>query len=124
MPFQPKQRVIAVNASGGALVSIPASVLFKRMLITETPDPNVPATFNPQGIVYQTSRDGFVASFVLLPGEDLVIEDSVLGGSGGGRTISAPAIPMPNGNTRTADVVVKVISATATATQVLVREWV
>jgi hypothetical protein len=115
----PKRTLVAVNASGGALVLISASKFAKYVEIQECP-PEDSVTYAPQGLIITLPDDGYVYEYPLLPGQIW---------SGGDDTYRAklgfaiPAMTDPANNTIAATPYMKVISATGTATQVMVTEW-
>lgn len=120
----PKQRVIAINAAGGTVVLISSSKFARYVEIVECA-PNG-ATYNgtnfsPTGINYNLPDDGYVATYALLPAQTLPIGDNSW------KRDKAVGVPTgmtdPAGNAIGPQGYVKMISATASATQVLVREW-
>ena len=64
----PKRTVVAINASGGALVLISASKFAKYVEITECPPEGTSDTYAPQGLIVTLPDDGYVAQFGLPPG--------------------------------------------------------
>jgi hypothetical protein len=120
----PKETIVAINASGGAVTAISASKSSKYVEIQECP----PQTYNntgsepfaPQGLLYTKPDDNFVTEYPLLPGEILPLGDNSYRGKLGFGFAGATD---PAGNSIPATVYIKAISATSTATQVRVREW-
>jgi hypothetical protein len=120
----PKETIIAVPASGGAAVIISATKTARYIEIQEC----APSTYNntgnapfaPQGLVYQKPDDNYVASFPLLPGEIVAIGDNNWRSKA---SIGWQGATDPAGNSIPATPYIKVLSATATATQVRLREW-
>lgn len=118
----PTRRVILINASGGALVTISASIPCAYVEIQECP-PNG-GTFNgsnyaPTGMNYNQPDDNFVATFGLNPGDVFSKGDA----TNKNRQIGMNQISFPDGTKSTATVYGKFVSATAGTTQVEVREW-
>lgn len=125
-----KRTIYQINASGGALVSIVATAGSRKVVIQECPPEDPPgastyngANFAPQGSQYTLPDDGFVQIFPLLPDDQLVFENHIAQGRGAGSFQGGPAQTDPGGRTIPARIYCKLISATATATQVLVIEY-
>lgn len=129
--FFPKRRVVAVNGSAGAFVSISPTLPFcRKMEITECPPGSgtftnaSPNDYQPQGLNYQLVDDNFVATIALVPADTLRFGDDVAQGTGLGRALGGVAYTDASGTAVTTNVLVKLRSATVTATQVEVREWI
>jgi len=121
-----KRTIYAINGSGGALVSIPATAGSRRVEIVECAPGGglyTGGNFAPQGLNYTRPDDGFVTILPLLPAATLVLDDVRATGKGAGVFQGGPAQTDPAGNTVAARIHCKLISATATSTQVLVIEF-
>ena len=119
----PTEIIVPINGSGGAAVKISASKFAKYVEIQECPPKNFDNNthpFAPQGLLYQKPDDNFVASYPLLPGEVLPLGDNTYRSHVG---FANPDMKDPANNDIPATVYIQVLSATATATQVRVREW-
>jgi hypothetical protein len=118
----PQRRVIAVPANTGSPVLISASIFCGYAEITECA-PNggtyEGGAFTGQGLNVQRADENYVNTYGLPPGVVWPIGDAIRKNHSEG----VPATPDPNGTTRAATPWIKVISATSTATQVLVTEW-
>jgi len=118
----PKQRVIAINGSAGAQVLITASISAGYIEIVECA-PNGGTygggTFTGQGLNYQRADENYVNTYGLPPGVVIPIGDAIAKN----RCVGMPGWTYPDGSVRPATPLVKVISATGTATQILVTEW-
>lgn len=120
----PKERIIAVNGSGGAEVLISASIFTGYVEIQEVPPGSEDSGtytggFAPQGLNYQRADENYANTYPLTPGDTIILGDSIQKN----RSIGVPSMGQADGNTRPATPFVKVISATVTATSVRVREW-
>jgi len=115
----PKERIIAVNGSGGGQVLISASIFTGYVEIEECPPAAYVGAFNAQGIVYQRADENYANNYPLVPGDAIIIGDSVQKN----RSMGVPQMTMADQTVRPATPFVKVISATVTATNVRVREW-
>jgi hypothetical protein len=116
----PVKREIAVNASGGAEVLISASIATGYIEILEMPaEPYGGGAFTGQGLNYQRADENYANTYPLPPGAILAIGDSIRKN----RCEGMPGWTYPDGTVRPPTPLVKVISATATATNVEVREW-
>lgn len=115
----PKRTLVAINASGGALVLISASKFAKYVEIQECP-PEDSVTFNPQGLIYTLPDDGYVYEYPLVPGQIWSAGDESYRGKLG---FAIPAMTDPANNSIPATPYMKAISGTGTATQVMVTEW-
>lgn len=126
--YFPKRRVVAINGSAGAFVSISPTLPFcRKMEIVECPPGSGTwdgTNFNPMGLNYQLADDNFLTTIAQLPGDTLRFGDDVAQGAGRGRPLGAVAYTDPSGQSVTTNVIVKLRSATVTATQVEVREWI
>lgn len=119
---QPKRTVIALNASGGAYVSIPCSRFARYVEISECPPDGGSFTggnYAPQGTNFTLPDDGFVHVNALLPGDVMPIGDRNFPRDRGGQ----PGWTDPTGAAVGATIYCKMKSATITATQVQVLEW-
>jgi hypothetical protein len=78
-------RLISVNATGGAQVTVNASGAVCRFEVIE--DESV----TPQGLVYQIERDRFVGTYQLAPSTQPIIEqNSLRAGRGSSRQLGLP----------------------------------
>lgn len=120
----PKETIVAVPASGGTPAVISATKSSKYVEIEECAPADYDNTgahpFAPQGLVYQKPDDNFTASYALLPGEILPLGDDTYRAKLG---FGFPGATDPAGNSIPATVYIQCLSATATATQVRIREW-
>lgn len=114
----PKDRVIAVNGNAGAYVLISASIFAGYAEISECP-PLGGGAFAPQGLTYQRADENYANTYALIAGDTFPVGDSI----NKNRSEGVPSMTMADGSARPATPWIKVLSATATATQVLVREW-
>lgn len=122
---RPKIRVITVPGSAGAYVDIACTIPCRRMEIIEVPpDTTFNGTWTAQGLNYKKSDDGYVAIHGMDVGASLALGDEVARGKGAGGIIGWPAQTNHFGETRAADIPFKLKSATVTATQVQVTEWI
>lgn len=116
----PKRTIIVVNASGGAQVLVSATQFDGYVEITECP----PATyaggaFTGQGCLYQRADENYANTYPLVAGAILQFGDAIQKNRGEG----VLAMTMPDGSSRPATPFIKIISATATATNVQLSEW-
>jgi hypothetical protein len=116
----PKRTIVAINASGGAQKVISASIFCGYAEVTECP----PATyaggaFTGQGLLYQRADENYANTYPLTPGQILQVGDAIRKEHSEG----IPGFTYPDGSTRPATPWFKIISATATPTQVMVTEW-
>lgn len=125
-----KRTIYPVNGSGGAYVPIPCTASSRKVVIQECPPENPPdgsnwngANFAPQGLNFTRPDDGFVQVFPLLPDDPLILEHPLAAGKAGGSLQGTPQQQDPAGRTIPATIYCKLISATATATQVEVIEY-
>jgi hypothetical protein len=112
----PQTRLIAINGSGGAKVLISASVMAGYVEIQEWP---LTPSSQLQGLSIQRSDENYANTYPLPPGSIWSIGDSVRKN----RCEGVPSFTYPDNVVRPATPWIEVISATATATQVMVREW-
>lgn len=120
-----KTTIYAVNGSGGAYVAIPSTAGSRRVTIVECPPAGGSfndTNFAPQGLNYKLPRDGFVQVYPNLPGQAIVLGDSIAWGKGAGALLGGPAQTDPGGRTIPATTYIELISATVTGTQVAVTE--
>lgn len=122
----PVRRVVTVNASGGAFVTISPSGPCRYMEISECP-PNAGTydgtNFNPTGCNYQRADEAYANTYALLPGATLALGDRSFGRD---RQIGIPAgMTDPAGQAIAQSVIgtIKIKSATAGTTQVEVDEY-
>lgn len=123
----PKRRTIAVNGSAGALVLISASIFTGYVEIQECPPGSEQAgggtytggAFTGQGLNYQRADENYANTYPLIPGQILQFGDAIRKNEG----IGTPSWTYPDGSVRAATPLIKVISASVTASQVEVREW-
>jgi hypothetical protein len=119
----PKRRVIAVPATGNTPVLVSVSIIGRYMEVAECPPQNFDNNtnpYNPQGILYQLADENYATTYALLPGSSLSFGDRNFPRD---KARGVPQRTDPAGNTILATPVVKLVSATATATQVEVDEW-
>lgn len=115
----PKRTLVTINANNGALVLISASKFTKYVEIQECPPENSVA-LAAQGVIYTLPDDGYVYTYPLLPGQIWSGGDTTYRGKLG---FAVPAMTDPANQSIPATPYMKVISGTATATQVMVTEW-
>lgn len=116
----PKRREIAVNGSGGAQVLISASMFTGYIEIQEqAAEPYTGGAVIGQGLNYQRADEDYANTYPLTPGAILQIGDAIRKN----QSVGVPSFTYPDGQVRPATPLIKVISATATATSVEVREW-
>lgn len=121
-----KRTTYAVNAAGGALVSVLGTAGARKVVIMEIPPDGGNyngANFAAQGLNFTLPDDGFVHIFPLTPGDQIILGDIVAEGRGAGSLQGGPAQQDPAGRTVPARIHAKLISATATATMVEVLEY-
>lgn len=124
--FFPKRRVVAINAAGGALVGIKPTIPCRKMEIVECPPGGgswTGANASFQGLNYTLADDGYLAIIPQLPGDTIRLGDDVSFGAGTGRALGWPVRQDPTGTTITPPDLIRLVSASASATQVEVREW-
>lgn len=122
----PQRRTIAINAAGGAVVLVSASIFCGYAEIQECPPGSEAAggvytggNFNPQGLNIQRADENFANTYGLAPGAIWPIGDAI----NKSKTEGIPGFTYPDQSVRPPTPWVKVISATAVATQIEVREW-
>jgi len=130
MPSQPKRTIYAVAAAGGAKTVIPVTVNGTPYVeIQECPpdggtfdDSSVP--YAPQGMNMYLPDDNFVDGQGISPGAVIPFgNSSAMGRGGSGRGLGFRSRPSPGQADIAATTLCKLISATSTATQVLVSEY-
>lgn len=127
MTFPYVERFIAVSANNNPpAISIAASINCRRMVIEESPDPSSVANYAnwaPQGLIYTSLFDNFSAKHATIPTEPIILSNPVAEGQGQSSWVGTKGWTDPAGNTVAATTLVKLLSATNTATNVRVREW-
>jgi hypothetical protein len=130
MASRPKQTIytgIAESGGDANFTDIPVTMVTRWMEITEC----APASganqgaFVPQGLQYQlwdASKQAWGPTVQNLAGATISIGDKVAFQKGHGGPIGWPAQTMVT-KTRAADIPIRIMSGTSTATQVLVNEW-
>lgn len=121
----PRRRVVALEANSGAYTVIAPTGPCRYMEIRECPPTDyLPGTndFTPQGTTYQRADEAYANTYGLLPGDTLSLGDRSWHRD---QAIGIPTITDPAGQTvpQSTRGTVKMKSATATATQVEVDEW-
>lgn len=125
----PRRRVVAINASGGALVTIQPTGSCRYMEIQECPpgggvfDNNV-HPYSPQGLNYTKGDDGFVAIIAANPGAIITLGDNSWARDKSLSNFATATDPAGNAIPQSPQAQLKLVSATSTATQVEVREYV
>ena len=113
-----KSRRVNVNGNAGAYVDIQATMACRGAEIIE--DDSLTA----QGLTFKLPADGFVQEYnVALAREPIQLGNAIATGAGSGDLLGLPAngdVGAPN--RREADVLIKLRSATVTATAVRVTE--
>lgn len=124
----PQRRTVAVAAAGGVPVLISASIFCGYAEIQECPlgsevsatkYDGTAATFAAQGLNVTRADENYVNTYGLPPGSIWQIGDAIRKS----RCEGVPARTDADGSVRPATPWIKVVSATATTTQVEVREW-
>ena len=131
MTSNPKRRIIAINANNGAFVSIRISVNGCHYVeISEVP-PDAGAfassPYAPEGLNVTFPDDNFTLEFAYGPGDTITFGNKdAMGHPGQGRGLgfAARVDNLNNFTTIPATVLCKLLSATATGTQVMVSEWI
>jgi hypothetical protein len=131
------ENVYAIPADGGAAFAVPVTLMgCKRMEIVEVPAASQATPFAPganpavQGLQYQFKlQDGsgnFDGQWKLQaqPGLAIVLGDQVGEWHGSGRALGNKAWTDPAGNAIPASTPIKLLSQTAVATNVSVKEYV
>ena len=114
---------IAVAASGGALKLIAATKFARYVEISECAPGGTAFTggnFSPQGLVYYLPDDGYVQGYPLLPGATLALGDNNYPQQ---RGLGVPPMTDAAGNSIAGTPYCKVVSATATTSQIQLKEW-
>ena len=122
----PRRRVVAINGSGGAYVTIAPTGICRYMTITECP-PNG-GSFNgsnyaPQGLNYQRADENYANTYGLVPGDTITLGELSYPRD---RMIGIPSgMTDPAGNAISQSVIgtLKIISAQSTGTQIEIDEW-
>jgi hypothetical protein len=112
----PQVRLIAVNGSAGAEVVISASVPSGYVTIQEWP---LTPSSVLQGLSIQRADEDYVNTYPLPPGSIWEIGDSIRKN----RCEGMQSFTYPDGVVRPATPWIRVISATANPTQVMVKEY-
>ena len=131
MAQHPYESIIA-NISNAAFVQCGGNIRCRRMEIVETPTvaAGVQQAYTPQGLQYQiwdnalnAGAGGWGTTKQALPGATISSNEPIPVGQARGPCIGQPAQTDPAGRTIAAVYPMQVMSATATNTQVLVREF-
>lgn len=119
----PKVTYLPVAAAGGTALLVAATKFCRYAEIQECP----PKTFDnnanpyaPWGLTYQLPDDGYTATHGLVPGVVLSFGDRNWARD---RGIGVAPMTDPAGNSIAGTPFAKITSATATVTQVELREW-
>lgn len=132
MASSPKQRVFSITESGADanFTDIPCTICCRRMTIQEMPltSGGSQVAFVPQGIQYQLwDKDakawGPTVQLQAVAGAQIVIETPIPQGTGSAAPIGWPKQSDHFGQVRAADIPVRVMSGTATATSIVVNEY-
>lgn len=127
----PRRRIVAINAAGGAEVLIQASGPCRYMEIQECAPGG--GSFNgtnyaPQGLNYQRGDEAYANTYPAEPGEIITLGDlswhreRMIGLPAGMTDPAGNPIASSTGQSEQSSL--KLISATSTATQVLIKEWI
>lgn len=111
----PQVRLIAIQAAGGNAVLVSASIFCGYAEIQEWPLGGQAL----QGLVITRADENYANNYPLPPGSIWTIGDD----KKKSRSEGVPSMGMADGSTRPATPWVKVISNTANATQIQVKEW-
>jgi|SRR5882724_3208195 len=133
MPIGFSEYFVTINGSGGAVVTISLTRPCRMFDVVEQPDPaTYVGAFVPQGLVYETPAKNtagvwsfagaFTPNGTLQPGEPYDENNRIAIGNAVGPVLGMGAQTTPDGKTIPARPMLKVRSATATATKVRVRE--
>jgi hypothetical protein len=138
--FAGNKRIIDINGSGGAFISILATSTVRRLVVDESQITSAGAVNVPQGVIdYKLPNDGTANGFTtifragaasegIIGAEDLPI---VLGSPIGQHEMAGevigqlgqPIVGIPSANIAAATTMIQVRSATATGTSVVVTEY-
>jgi hypothetical protein len=112
-------RLVALNAAGGAIVTISSSIPARRCEIIEDGSIAVPT-----GLIFTSMKDNFTTTFQVAPQTEPVILGNPTGQGGAiGALLGIPAQNSAGAfNFHTADPLLKATSATAATTKVRVTE--
>jgi len=112
-------RLIALNAAGGAAVTVLSSIPARRAEIIEDGSISVPT-----GLIYTSMKDGFKTTFQVAPQtEPIILQNSVAVGNNQGPLLGLPQQNSAGAfNFRAADPLLKATSATAATTAIRVTE--
>lgn len=119
----PIRRVVPINASNGAATIIKSTVSARYVEIVECPPTNYDNNanpFSPQGLLYQLPADNYVAGYGLIPAAVWSLGDQNWARD---RAVGSPTWTDPSGQSAGGTPYMQVKSATTTATQVEVREY-
>jgi hypothetical protein len=125
---EPKRTIYAINASGGARVSIPLTVNgCPYVEIVECPpdkDNYTGSNFAPQGLIMTLPDDSFTDQIGVNPAAIISFGNSnAMGRPGGGKGLGFQSRPSPGAANISGTTYCNLVSATAVATQVQVSEW-
>ncbi|HLJ25319.1 MAG TPA: hypothetical protein VKY85_01265 [Candidatus Angelobacter sp.] len=114
----PAERLIALNAAGGAQVAVLSTIPARYADFME--DESVA----PQGLIYQSPEDGFAGTYQVGPAtEPLVLANDVARGRGHSPLLGAGQQSSSGAfNFRAADTLLKATSSTQVTTKIRVRE--
>lgn len=113
----PNVRLIPLNASGGAFVTINASIPCRRVELMED------EATTPQGLIYQSVMDNFVTTNTVGPSTEPVILGNVIAiGNAKGPVLGYP-VYSSGGSSIAATPLVKVKSGGAAVTTLRVTEY-
>jgi hypothetical protein len=116
----PKRTIIPVNGSAGAQVLVSATQSDGYVEITECPsEPYAGGAFVGQGLNYQRADENYATTYPLVPGAILQFGDAIRKN----HSVGMIGFTYPDGSVRPATPFIKVISATVTATSVMLSEW-
>jgi hypothetical protein len=115
----------AAGPDGDAYTYISPKGVCRHMTISECAPPGyVGGAIDQQGLNYKLGSEGFANIYGLEPGDKIDLVDQVEEGNAGGRVLGHPQIGKPGMvNYNPATVILKIASATVTATYVLVKEF-
>lgn len=127
MSTNPRRTIIAVPANNGVPLEIDVHTNGAHYAeISECPPAGFAATpFAPQGLNYTLPDDGYTQIYPVLPADVIPFGNKdAMGSPGRGRGLGFTARPSPGQPNIPATPLCKVISATATATQIQLLEWI